>query len=130
MRRITYSRQLAMPGHHAASGGRLKGPAKRHNDSSRRRRQPGRMQAMGYTTHRDLKLAVELLGGLSAQPGVGALARAGVERLPELVASELTTLSVCVLKTAHRRVVCNPVGALSPSDMACFDRFFHEHPLV
>src|SRR5690349_13795317 len=85
---------------------------------------------MAHTTHRDLKLAVDLLGGLSAQPGVAALARAGVERLPELVASELTTLSVCILKTGHRRVVCNPVDALSASDIACFDRFFYEHPLV
>jgi len=85
---------------------------------------------MGHTTHRDLKLAVDLLGRLSAQPGVTALARAGVEQLPELVPSELTTLSVCILRTGNRRVVCNPAGALSASDIACFDRFFYEHPLV
>ena len=85
---------------------------------------------MGHTTHRDLKLAVDLLGALSAQAGVAALARAGVEQLPDLVASELTTLSVCILNTGRRRVVCNPVGALSPADIACFDRFFYEHPLV
>jgi len=85
---------------------------------------------MGHTTHRDLKLAVDLIGAISAQSGAAALARAGVERLPELVGSELTTLSVCTLKTGHRRVVSNPVGALSPDDIACFDRFFYEHPLV
>jgi DNA-binding CsgD family transcriptional regulator len=87
-------------------------------------------RAMGHVTHHDLKLAVDLIGRISAHSGVAALARAGVEQLPQLVGSELTTLSVCTLKTGHRRVVCNPVGALSPSDIACFDRFFYEHPLV
>jgi len=85
---------------------------------------------MGHVTHRDLKLAVDLIGRISAHSGAAALARAGVEQLPRLVDSELTTLSICTLKTGHRRVVCNPVGALSPADIACFDRFFYEHPLV
>src|SRR5258706_6386433 len=85
---------------------------------------------MGHTTHRDLKLAVDLISAVSAQSGVAALARTGVEQLPQLVASELTTLSICTLKTGHRRVVSNPAGALSPADIACFDRFFFEHPLV
>ncbi|MEO7761411.1 MAG: helix-turn-helix transcriptional regulator [Casimicrobiaceae bacterium] len=85
---------------------------------------------MGHTTHRDLKLAVDLIGAISAHSGATALARAGVEKLPQLVSSELTTLSICTLKTGHRRVVSNPVGALSEGDIACFDRFFYEHPLV
>jgi DNA-binding CsgD family transcriptional regulator len=85
---------------------------------------------MGHVTHRDLKLAVDLIGRISTHSGAAALARAGVEQLPRLVDSELTTLSVCTLRTGHRRVVCNPVGALSPADIACFDRFFYEHPLV
>src|SRR5512140_1540371 len=85
---------------------------------------------MGHVTHSDLKLAVDLIGRISAHSGAAALARAGVEQLPRLVDSELTTLSVCTLKTGHRRVVCNPVCALSPADIACFDRFFYEHPLV
>lgn len=85
---------------------------------------------MAHTTHRDLKLAVELIGSVGAHPGAAALAAAGVRELPRLVASDLTTLSVCTLRTGHRRVVCNPTGAISEGDMACFDRFFHEHPLV
>jgi len=85
---------------------------------------------MGHVTHRDLKLAVDLIGRISAHSSAAALARAGVAELPQLVDSELTTLSVCTLKTGHRRVVCNPVGALSPVDIACFDRHFFEHPLV
>jgi DNA-binding CsgD family transcriptional regulator len=85
---------------------------------------------MGHTTHRDLKLAVDVIGAISAQSGATALAREGVEQLPRLVASDLTTLSVCTLRTGHRKVVSNPGGALSPDDIACFDRFFYEHPLV
>jgi DNA-binding CsgD family transcriptional regulator len=85
---------------------------------------------MGHTTHRDLKLAVDLIGMVGAQSGPTALAEAGVQRLPQLVGSDLTTLSVCTLRTGHRRVVCNPVGAISEGDLACFDRFFYEHPLV
>ncbi len=85
---------------------------------------------MGHTTHRDLKMAVDLLGSISSQAGGPALAAAGVRELPRLVASELTTLSVCTLRTGHRRVVCNPAGGLSQGDIACFDRFFYEHPLV
>jgi DNA-binding CsgD family transcriptional regulator len=85
---------------------------------------------MGHTTHRDLKLAVDLLSAVSAQSGSAALARAGVDALPQLVGSDLTTLSVCTLRTGHRRVVSNPVDALSEQDIACFDRFFYVHPLV
>jgi DNA-binding CsgD family transcriptional regulator len=85
---------------------------------------------MGHTTHRDLKLAVDLIGIVGTQSGPAALAEAGVQRLPELVGSDVTTLSVCTLRTGHRRVVCNPAGAISEGDLACFDRFFFEHPLV
>lgn len=85
---------------------------------------------MGHTTHRDLKLAVELIGQVGTQSTPVALAEAGVRELPRLVGSDLTTLSVCTLRTGHRRVVCNPIGALSAGDIACFDRYFHEHPLV
>ena len=85
---------------------------------------------MGHTTHRDLKLAVDLIGSVGTQSAPVALAEAGVRELPQLVGSDLTTLSVCTLRTGHRRVVCYPVGAISEGDIACFDRFFYEHPLV
>ena len=85
---------------------------------------------MGHTTHRDLKQAVDLIGVVGAQSGPTALAEAGLRKLPDLVGSDLTTLSVCTLRTGHRRVVCNPAGAISDGDLACFDRFFYEHPLV
>ena len=85
---------------------------------------------MGHATHRDLKLAVDLIGMVGAHTGPAALAMAGVQELPQLVASDLTTLSICTLRTGHRRVVCNPLGAISEGDLACFDRFFYEHPLV
>jgi DNA-binding CsgD family transcriptional regulator len=57
-------------------------------------------------------------------------ARRGVECLPGLVASELTTLSVCNLDSGHRAVVSDVPGALSAQEVVLFDRYFHEHPLV
>ncbi len=79
----------------------------------------------------DLHRGFALLGGVAEQADdVAAFARAGVRDLPALVASELTTLSVCHLKTGRREVVGFPDEQLSEQDRACFDRFFSEHPLV
>ncbi len=60
----------------------------------------------------------------------GDFARRGVQRLPRLVSSELTTLSVCNLDSGHRRVVCDQPGAISRRELEVFDRYFFEHPLV
>ena len=57
-------------------------------------------------------------------------ARRGVEMLPGLVASELTTLSVCNLDDGRRHVVSDQPGVLGAREVALFDRHFHEHPLV
>ena len=59
-----------------------------------------------------------------------AFARHGTQQIPRLVASELTTLSVCDLASNSRGVVGNPDGAISAQHRASFDRFFAEHPLV
>jgi DNA-binding CsgD family transcriptional regulator len=66
----------------------------------------------------------------AAGPDLTAFASAGVRALPTLVASEVTTLSVCDLVSGHRKVFGTPGAALSAQDQACFDRFFREHPLV
>ena len=57
-------------------------------------------------------------------------ARRGVQCLPQLVSSELTTLSVCDLDSGHRKVVCDQPGAISRRDLQVFDRYFFDHPLV
>jgi DNA-binding CsgD family transcriptional regulator len=57
-------------------------------------------------------------------------ARRGVQCLPRLVSSELTTLSVCNLDSGHRRVVCDQLGAISRRELEVFDRYFYDHPLV
>ncbi len=57
-------------------------------------------------------------------------ARRGVECLPRLVASELTTLSLCNLDDGRRTVVSDVPGALTAREVALFDRHFHAHPLV
>lgn len=59
-----------------------------------------------------------------------SFAKLGVERLPALVASEFTTLSICHLASGKREVFGLPAGALTAEDRAAFDRHFHEHPLV
>jgi hypothetical protein len=56
-------------------------------------------------------------------------ARRGVQCLPRLVSSELTTLSVCNLDSGQRRVVCDQLGAISRRELEVFDRYF-DHPLV
>jgi len=79
----------------------------------------------------------DIEGALGALHAIGEgcvrsedFARRGVACLPRLVASELTTLSVCNLESGHRAVVSDVPGALSAREVALFDRYFHEHPLV
>lgn len=86
------------------------------------------LQAMGGA---DLRAALDSLGAIAeATAADGAFARHGVTCLPRLVASELTTLSVCDLDTAHRSVVSDLPGVIAAPEIAAFDRHFHEHPLV
>jgi DNA-binding CsgD family transcriptional regulator len=59
-----------------------------------------------------------------------AFCRCGVQELPRLVSSELTTLSICNLETGHRSVVSSLPGAISRREIEVFDRYFYEHPLV
>ena len=65
-----------------------------------------------------------------AASDASAFARQGTMQLPRLVASEITTLSVCDLARNRRSVVSNPGEAISAADRASFDRHFTEHPLV
>src|SRR3954463_7757414 len=91
------------------------------------------MQNAGMVRLRDqdFRAALEALGAMSeAAREVRSFAAAGVERLPALVASEFTTLSVCNLVNGRREVYGMPAGALSAEDRAAFDRHFNEHPLV
>ena len=60
----------------------------------------------------------------------GDFARRGVQCLPRLVSSEITTLSVCNLDSGHRRVVCDQPGVISRRELEVFDRYFYDHPLV
>ncbi|HZN99734.1 MAG TPA: LuxR C-terminal-related transcriptional regulator [Burkholderiales bacterium] len=80
---------------------------------------------------RTLRAALDLLGAMNESAlDKASFARLGVDRLPKLVASEFTTLSICHLATGKREVYGLPAGALSAADRAAFDRHFHEHPLV
>lgn len=79
----------------------------------------------------DYQATVALLGAVAESlRDFASYADAGVRLLPTLVASEMTTLSVCDLASGRREVVACPAGRLGADDRACFDRFFFAHPLV
>jgi len=79
----------------------------------------------------DLLTAVDVLNTIGeACAGGASFAREGVTNLPSLVASELTTLSVCDLDSGHRSVVSDRPGAISRREIEVFDHYFYEHPLV
>ena len=79
----------------------------------------------------DLERGFRSLGVIAEQSlDAAAFARAGVRELPALVGAELTTLSICHLKTGRREVTGFPDERLGAEDRACFDRHFAEHPLV
>ena len=79
----------------------------------------------------DFRRGLGLLSDMSgATADVMDFARAGVSELTRLVASEITTLSICDPVRNTRRVVGNPRETISATDRLCFDRYFHMHPLV
>ncbi len=79
----------------------------------------------------DLRAALDVVGNLgdAADDGDG-FARCSVEQLPRLAASELTTLSMCDMRSGRRHVVGVPPGTIDAEARASFDRHFDEHPLV
>jgi DNA-binding CsgD family transcriptional regulator len=80
---------------------------------------------------RDLRAALGTLQSLAEQSESSAsLIDAVLEQLTGIVASDLTTLSICDLEQGTRRVVGREGEALSESDRAAFDLHFREHPLV
>jgi DNA-binding CsgD family transcriptional regulator len=82
-------------------------------------------------TERDLRGAVSVLGSLAEQSDdCRSFVPAALEQLTAIVPSDLTTLSICDLKRAHRHVVGRAGEALSESDRAAFDQHFRDHPLV
>jgi len=80
---------------------------------------------------RDLRAALLAVGDIAQTSGSAErFARNGVRVLSGLVASELTTLSLCDLASGRRIVYGVPPGAIGADECAAFDRHFHEHPLV
>jgi DNA-binding CsgD family transcriptional regulator len=80
-------------------------------------------------TSNDFRGALDALHAIG-EAGTGAFAHRGLECLPRLVSSELTTLSVCDLDTGHRSVMSDRPGAISRREIDVFDRYFYDHPLV
>ena len=86
---------------------------------------------MEHLSERDLLAGLQLLRAASAAGSdTHSFAHACVAALPALVASEITTLSICDLRSGRRTVIGSPDNCLSAQDSACFDRHFNTHPLV
>lgn len=82
-------------------------------------------------THAEFRAALNALGAIGEGcAGSSDFALRGVHGLPQLVSSELTTLSVCNLETGHRHVVSDQAGAISAREIEVFDHYFFDHPLV
>ena len=88
-------------------------------------------QRVSHQSNRELRTTLDVLHAIGEGCTGGAdFARRGVQWLPRLVGSELTTLSVCDLDQGHRSVVSDQPGAISAREIEVFDRYFHVHPLV
>jgi DNA-binding CsgD family transcriptional regulator len=74
-----------------------------------------------------LEFVNEVAGALHDDDGY---VRSSCSGLPRLVASELTTLSICHLKSGRRTVHGDAAGSIGAAERECFDRHFREHPLV
>lgn len=86
---------------------------------------------MSQLTRGDFEQALKLVRRIAEESmSASRFARSGVGAISELIASDLTTLSVCDLTTGHRQVIGLPGQALSRSDIEAFDRHFFTHPLV
>jgi DNA-binding CsgD family transcriptional regulator len=80
---------------------------------------------------RDVRIALRALQELADQSAESTtFVSAALESLTGVVASELTTLSICDLARGSRRVIGRRGETLSAADRAAFDRHFHTHPLV
>ena len=88
-------------------------------------------QRVSQLTNRELRAALDVLHAIGEGcTGSADFAQRGVQWLPRLVGSELTTLSMCDLDQGHRSVVSDLPGAISARQIEVFDRYVHVHPLV
>jgi len=79
----------------------------------------------------DVRRAMAAVQTLAADDtDCGSFVRRALDELPRLVASDLTTLSLCDLTAGTRTVVVRDGETLPARDCETFDRHFREHPLV
>src|SRR5579862_734749 len=87
--------------------------------------------ALANLPDHDLRAALRALRDLAEQSSDSAsFVDATLGQLTGVVASDLTTLSICDLARGTRRVVGRKAETLSDADRAAFDRHFRDHPLV
>src|SRR5579862_3461291 len=80
---------------------------------------------------RDLRAALGALNSLAAESrDRTGFVDSALDQLTGVVASDLTTLSICDLEQGTRSVIGRKAESLSSADREAFDRHFREHPLV
>jgi DNA-binding CsgD family transcriptional regulator/PAS domain-containing protein len=90
-----------------------------------------RRQAATGLGERDLQRSLAFLQRRRAEaPSLDRFAQSAAADLAQLVGADLVTLSYCDLRAGTRSVVTWPERSLGARDVACFNRFFHVHPLV
>src|SRR2546429_8843624 len=86
---------------------------------------------MAAVASRIAEQGLKLLNEIAAEAwSLESFASSGLDRLPRLVASEATTLSICDLVRGRRTAFSTPNRAFSPGERASVAAHFHEHPLV
>ncbi len=81
--------------------------------------------------HSDLKACLDAVHAVGEDSkSLDGFLHAGVERLPRLIASDLTHVSVCDLDSGKRDVVSDVPGAIPRRDLETFNRYFKVNPLV
>lgn len=91
---------------------------------------PAQASPQGHLRSSDLLGAYRLVCELGEAQAGSERVRLALTGTASLIASDLTTLSVCDLRHGRRHVEMNPQAALSTADREAFDRHFFEHPLV
>ena len=82
-------------------------------------------------SERNLRGALSLMHTLADEGrDCQSFVQSALEQLTTLVASDITTLSLCDLKKGTRAVFGRRAETLSDADRNAFDRHFREHPLV
>ncbi len=86
---------------------------------------------MKRSSGRDVSAVLEFLREIYAQPDVNGFVQRAVDRLPRLIAADMSSFNEVDPRTGHYRTVVTPPGAdLFPHSEEIFERHVRDHPYV